>query len=131
MEGLRVVPPRSDTARGEVFCKAGRVRDLDYVYVPYRFAAVGYRRAGDVANSVQRLAVRCGKGPPLLVPSVEKRQLVRERDRLDCVQPCRPSLLVMHVLRTLPVLAQGDDAFGNLAVVGDERAGVTHRAEIL
>src|SRR6266542_1313976 len=51
MEGLRVVPPRSDTARGEVFCKAGRVRRLDYVDVPRRFAAVGHRRAGDVANS--------------------------------------------------------------------------------
>ncbi len=99
--------------------------------MPDRVAVRGDGRQVDVADALQGLGVQRRGRAALVVPAVQQRQLVREHDRLDRVEPRREADQLVVVLRALAVLAERLDARHDLLVVGDERSRVAEGAEVL
>ncbi len=94
-------------------------------------AAVARIRQDEVADTRERLRVEVGGATALLVPLVEERQLAKENERLDRVESRGPADRVVLVLRRCPCSRSERTLVGEFGVVGDERACVSHRAEIL
>ena len=94
-------------------------------------AVGGDRRQPQVADRGQRVQIEGRRRTTLAVPRRELRQLVREHDCLDRVEPRRPAFARMDVLGRLAVLAQRTHAGGDLTVTGHERSGVAGCPEVL
>src|SRR5438067_4724070 len=131
VRGLRIVKARSDLALAQVQGERLRVCRPDHVEMPDRVAVRGDRRQLDIPHSGERLRVQGRSRATLGVPHVEQRELVREHDRLDRVEPRGEADHLVVVLRALPVLAQRLHACDEIVIVGDQRAGVAECAEIL
>ena len=129
---LRIVPARRDPARGQELRQLLGLARPDHVQVPDRVAALRDRRerAGRRCRRA-RAVVEARRAATRVVPRVEVRQLVAEHDRLQGVHAGGEAGGHVPVLLGLAVLAKRAHAVGELEVVGDERARVAHRAEIL
>src|SRR5688572_14876323 len=127
MGRLRVVASRSDSLLAQVGGQLGGLRGANDVEMPDGIAPRRDRRKTQIADALESLCVPARDGAPFLVPTVEQGELPEQDDRLDRVEPGRPALVVVLVLRPLAMLPERADLRGEPVVVGDERPGIAER----
>ena len=95
------------------------------------WASPASSRKDQVADAFEELAVATRRPSSIVVPRVEMWELQQKEQGLDRVETCRVADELVPVLLALAVLAQRAHALRELGVVGHQRAGVAHGAEVL
>ena len=123
---------RLDAALGQVRGEQVRVGRPNDEEVPDGLAARRNRRKAEIADTLQRFEVPSRDCPPLVVPALEQRQLAEQDDRLNRVEARRePLRLVLVLLAAARARAARAPRSASSSLVGDDRSGVAHRAEVL
>src|SRR5947209_3138485 len=120
MYGLRIVSARADPVLTQVVTQPVWVFGAHDEEVPDRVAALWHRRKDEITDARQPGEIGRRGYAPLAVPIVQVGQLREEDDRLESVEPRRPALPLVAVLRELSVLAQRPRHSGELGAIRRE-----------